>query len=132
MRSSDATCCASMVVNSCFFSPGATTSKIWPPGAPKLCAELIFTSSLGRLPHWDSIIIRTPPISSSKMSKTGKIKIIRYISVITQKSVILKKSKVDFKSTGCVTVSLHPLATITHAYFQLYMLSTTRKTYFTS
>ena len=124
MRSSDATCCASMAVNTCFFSPGATTSKIWPPGAPKLGAELIFMSSLGRPPHWDSIVIRTPPISSSKMSKTGKIKKTRYISVITQKSVIFKKSKIDVQSNGCVTVSLHPLASITHAYFQLYMLST--------
>ncbi len=69
-----------------FYSPGATTSKIWPPGAPKLDAELIFMSSLGHLPHWDSIVIRTPPISSSKMSKTGKIKknplYIRYNSKI--------------------------------------------------
>ncbi len=48
-----------------------TTSKIWPPGAPKLGALLIFMSSLGCLTHWDAIVIRTPPISSSKMSKTG-------------------------------------------------------------
>ena len=27
MRSSDATCCASMLVNTCIFSPRATTSK---------------------------------------------------------------------------------------------------------
>ncbi len=75
IRSSDATCYASMAmaVNTCFFSSGATTSKIWPPGAPKLGAELIFMSSLGRPPHWDSIVIRTPPISPSKMTKTGKI-----------------------------------------------------------
>ncbi len=51
MRSSDATCCASMAVNTCFFSPRATTSKIWPPGVPKLGAELIFMSSLRRHPH---------------------------------------------------------------------------------
>ncbi len=76
MRSSDATCCASMAVNTCFFSHRATTSKIWPPGAPKLGAELIFMSLFERLPDWDSIIIRTrPPISSSKMTKTGKNKI---------------------------------------------------------
>ncbi len=85
-----------------------------------------------RLPKSASLsIIRTPPISSSKMSKTGKLKI-RYISVITQKSVIFKKSKIDFKSTGSVSVSLHPLATITHAYFQFYVLSTKRNQYFTS
>ncbi len=91
MCGSDATCCASMAVNTCVFSPGATTSKIWPLGAPKLGAELIFMSSLGRFPHWDSSVIRTPPISisSSKMSKTGKIKK-SYISVITQKSIIFK------------------------------------------
>ena len=118
IRSSDATCYASMAVNTCFFSSGATTSKIWPPGAPKLGAELIFMSSLGCPPHWDSIVICTSPISSSKMSKTGNnLKKIRYISVITQKSVIFKKSKIDFKSTGSVPVSLQPLATITHAYF---------------
>ena len=58
------------------------------------------------------------------MSKTGKIQKIRYISVITQKSVILKKSKIDFQSTGSVPVSLQPLATVTDDYFQLYMLST--------
>ncbi len=36
---------------------------------------------------------------------------------------MLKKSKINVKSTGSVAVSLQPLATITHAYFQLYMLS---------
>jgi hypothetical protein len=61
-----------MAVNTCFFSAGATTSKIWPPGAPKLGAELIFMFSLGRHPYWQSIIIRTSPNSFSKMSKTGK------------------------------------------------------------
>ena len=123
MRSSDATCCASMAVNTCFFSPRATTSKIWPPEAPKLVAELIFMPPFGRPPHWDSIVIRTPPISSSKMSKTGKI---------INKSVLFKKSKINFKSTGSVPVSLQPLATITHAYFQLYMLFIKRNKYFTS
>jgi hypothetical protein len=88
------------------------------------CYVLVWTP-----PHWDSIVIRTPPISTSKMSKTGKIKKNRYISVITQKSVIFKKSKIDFKSTGSVPVSFQPLATITHAYFQLYMLSTMRNQY---
>ena len=39
---------------------------------------------------------------------------------------MLEKSKIDLQSTGCVPVSLQPLATITHAYFQLYMLSTKR------
>ncbi len=62
-------------------------------------------SSFGRPPHWDSILIRTPPISSSNMSKTGKIQKIRYIYVINKKSVILKKSKIDFKSTGSVPVT---------------------------
>ena len=70
---------SSMAVNTCFFSNWATTSKIWPPGAPKLGAELIFMTSIGRSSHWYSIIIRTPPISSSNMSKTGKINKIRYI-----------------------------------------------------
>ena len=40
--------------------------------------------------------------------KPVKIIKIRYISVITQKSVIFKESKIDFKSTGYVTVSLTP------------------------
>ena len=72
MRSSDATCCASMAVNLCFFSFWCATPKIRLPGAPKLGAELIFMSKLGRHPDWHSIIIRTPPNSFSKMSKTGK------------------------------------------------------------
>ena len=61
-----------MPVNTWFFSPLATTSIIWPPGAPKLGAELIFMCPLGRSQDWDPIIIRTPPNSFSKMSKTGK------------------------------------------------------------
>ncbi len=76
---------ARMAVNTCFFSPGATTSKIWPPGAPKLGAELIFMSLLGRSPHWDSIVTRAPPISSSKCRKPVKLKnplYIRYNSKI--------------------------------------------------
>ncbi len=39
---------------------------------PKLTRWLIFMSSLGRHPGWQSIIIRTPPNSFLKMSKTGK------------------------------------------------------------
>ncbi len=50
MRSSDATCCASLAVNLCFFSSGAATLKIWPAGAPKLGAELIFMY-LFRMPY---------------------------------------------------------------------------------
>ena len=46
------------------------------------------------------------------------------MSVITLKSGIFKKSKINFKSTGSVAVSLQPLATLTDDYFQLYMLST--------
>ncbi len=53
-RSSDATCCASMAVKTCIFSPGATTSKIWPPGAPKLGAELIFLCR-----RWDAPLTGT-------------------------------------------------------------------------
>ncbi len=77
MRSSDATCCGGMAVNLCFFSALATTWKIWPPGAPKLGAELIFMSPLGHPPDWHTIIIHTPPFSTSNMSKTGKIQKIR-------------------------------------------------------
>ena len=60
------------------------------------------------------------------MSKTGK----NPKNPLYKKSVIFEKLKIDFKSTGCVPVSLQPLATITHAYFQLYMLSTKRNKYF--
>ena len=67
-----------------------------------------------------------------KCRKPVKIQKIRYKSVITKLSNIFEKSKIDFKSTGSVSVSLQPLATITHAYFQLYMLSNTRNQYFTS
>ncbi len=82
-----------MAVNTCFFSFGATTSKIWPPGAPKLGAELIFMSLLGRLPQWDSLVIQTPPISSSKMSKTGKIKKNRLYIRYNSKIRYIKKVK---------------------------------------
>ncbi len=84
-RSSDATCCASMAVNTCFFSSGATTSKIWPPEAPKLVTEFISMPSFDSPPHWDSIVIRTPPILSSKCRKPVKLKnplYIRYNSKI--------------------------------------------------
>ena len=79
-----------------------------------------------------SRVIITPLLSAhlqfcpQTCQKPVKFEKIRYISVITQKSVIFKKSKIDFKLTGSVTVSLQPLATITHAYFQFYMLSNTR------
>ncbi len=79
---------------------------------------------LGRPLDWDPAIIRTSPNSFSKMSKTGKNVKIRYISVITKKCGIFKKSKINFQSTGSVSVSLHLLATLTDDYFQLYMLST--------
>ncbi len=55
-----------------FLSFWSTTAKIRLPGDLKLGAELIFMSSLGRHPDWDSTITRTPPISSSNMPKTGK------------------------------------------------------------
>ncbi len=103
-RSSDATCCASMAVNTCFFSPGATTSKIWLPEAPKLVAELICMPSFGRLPHWDSIVIHTPPISSSKMSKTGKVKknllYIRYKSKIRYILKVKNRFQIDWVCYG--------------------------------
>ncbi len=102
--------------------------ELWPPGAPKLGAELIFMSSFGRLPDWDSIVIRSPPISPSKCRKPVKIRKIRY----NKKPLYLKNQKIDFKSTGSVPVSLQPSGAITHAYFQLYMLSTTCNQYFTS
>ena len=44
MGGSDATCCASMAVNTCFFKFWCATPKIRLPGAPKLGAELIFMS----------------------------------------------------------------------------------------
>ncbi len=62
-KNTKTTCCASMAVNSCFYCTWATTSLIWPPGAPKHGAELIFMPSFER----------SPPISSSKMSNTGKL-----------------------------------------------------------
>ena len=45
------------------------------------------------------------------------------ISVITRKSVIFKKSKIDFKSTGSVMVSFRTSGLISPAYFLFYMLS---------
>ena len=72
LSSSHATCCASMAVNTCFYSTSATTTLIWHAGAPYHGAQLIFMPSFRCPPDWDTIIIRKPLISSSKMSKTGK------------------------------------------------------------
>jgi hypothetical protein len=66
-----------------------------------------------RPPDCDSIAIQTPPISSSKMSKTGKIKSKMLHIRFNLKIRYIKKSKIDFKSTGSVTVSLQPLVTLT-------------------
>jgi hypothetical protein len=133
MRSSDPTCCASMAVNTYIFSPGATISKIWPPGAPKLGAELIFMSSLGRSPHWDSIVIRTPPISSSKMSKTSKIKTnslyIRYNSKIRYIKKVKNRFSLDWVCYGqfapfgngnaCLLPVIHALYYASSIFYQL-------------
>ncbi len=100
--------------------------------APKLGTELTFMSSFGRPPHWDSIINAHLQFRPQTCRKPVKFKKIRYISVINKKSVIFKKSKIDFISTGSVPVSLQPMATFPHAYFRLYMLSTKRNKYFTS
>jgi hypothetical protein len=68
----------------------------------------------------------------SCLNTSCKITKKRYISVITKKSVIFRKSKINFNSTGSVPVSLHPTVTLTDDYFQLYMLSKMRNQYFTS
>ncbi len=79
----------------------ATTTKIRLPGAPKLGTSLIIMSSLRRHPDWVGALIRYIRYNSQKPVKIAKIR----ISVITQKSVIFKKSKIDFQSNGCVPVS---------------------------
>ncbi len=62
--------------------------------------------------------------SSSKMSKTGKnVKSPLYIRY-NFKIRYIKKVKIDFQSTGSISVSLQPLTTVTDDYFQVYMLST--------
>ena len=75
-----------MAVNTGFYSTSATTSLIWPAGAPYHGAELIFMHSFRCPPEWDTIILPSPPISSSKISKTGKTNLnfffIRYNSKI--------------------------------------------------
>ena len=136
MRSSDATCCASMAVNTCFFSPRATTSKIWPPkpqnlvqnsfSCPRFDAPLTGTRLLYKHLQFLPQKCRKPVTVKCKIKKNPLY--IRYNSKIRY----IKKSKIDFQSTGCVTVSLHPLASITHASLQFYMLCTTRNQYFTS
>ena len=132
MRSSDATCCAILAVNTWFFSLRVGQPSYRAFRSPKTWYLTHNLASM-RLPKTAHLIMMASKLfSSSKMSKTGKNQKIRYKSVITKKSVIFEKSKIDFKSTGCVPVSLQPLATITHAYFQLYMLSNTRNQYFTS
>ena len=115
MGGSDATCCAILAVNTWFFSlrvrqPYYTSARI-----PKTWYLTHYHVSI-RLPKTAHLIlVASYFFSSSKMSKTGKKRKIRYKSVIIKKSVIFKKSKIDFKSTGCVTVSLPPVATKTHA-----------------
>ena len=124
MRSSDATCCAILGVNTCFFSLRVRQPSYMASRRPKTW-YLTHNFVSMRLPKTAHLIMMASKFfSSSKMSKTGKNPKIRYKSVITQKSVIFEISKIDLKSTRCVTVSLQPLATKTHAYLQLYMLST--------
>ena len=125
MRSSDATCCAILAVNTWFFSLRVRQPSYRASRSPK---TWYLTHNLVpmRLPKTAHLIMRASMLfSSSKCRKPVKNKKKRYKSVI-KKSVILKKSKIDFKSTGSVTVSLQPLATLTDDYFQLYMLSTKR------
>ena len=62
------------------------------------------------------------------MSNNGKNTQNPFYIRYNKKSVIFEKSKIDFKSTGCVPVSLQPLPTLTDDYFQLYMLSNKRNT----
>ena len=89
-------------------------------------------------PHQDGTLTGTPLLSAhfqfrpQKCRKPVKIQKIRYKSVITKKSVIFEKSKIDFKSTGCVPVSLTPLGLQVHVQFRHYMLSKFRNWYFTS
>ena len=115
MRSSDATCCAILAVNTWFFSLRVRQPSYRASRSPK---TWYLTHNLVpmRLPKTAHLIMMASKLfSSSKMSKTGKNQKIRYKSVITKKSVIFLKSKINLKSTRCVTVSLQPLATKTHA-----------------
>ncbi len=96
MRSSDATCFARMAVNTCFFSTCEMPPSNMASRSPKTWCITHFHVLIRCHPHWDSIIVRTFPISSSKTSKTGKNQKIQYKSVITKKSVIFEKSKIDF------------------------------------
>ena len=71
---------------------------------PKLTGWLIFMSSLGRHPDWQSIIIRTPPNSFSKMSKTGKnVKnplYIRYNLKIRYIKKVKNRFSIDWECSG--------------------------------
>ncbi len=91
---------------------------------------MLCTVTIQRLQLAD--IVHKFRISSSKMLKTGKNQKIRYKSVIINKSVILKKLKINFKSTGCVAVSLKPSGLLLHGQFRHYMLSKCRNWNFTS
>ncbi len=123
-RSSDATCCAIKTVNTCFFSLREMPPSNMASRSPKTWYLTQFHVPI-RLPKTEHLIMMASKFfSPSKKSRTGKNQKIRYKSVITKKSVIFENSKIDFKSTGCFTVSLQSLATKTHAYFPLYMLST--------
>ncbi len=82
-----------MDVNTCFYRTSATTSLIWPAEAPYHGAELIFMHSFRCPPEWETIILPSPPISSSKMSKTGKTNLNFILSVITQKNPLYFKSQ---------------------------------------
>ena len=127
MRSSDAYLLCKLGCKYMFFQSWSYYIENMASRSPKTWCRTHFHVLVGTLPLTGTRLLYAHlQFRPQKCRKPVKLKKIRYVSVITQKSVILKKSKIDFQSTGCVTISLHPLATITHAYFQLYMLSTTR------
>ncbi len=55
-----------------FTSIRAATHGIKPPGETLSGAQLLFMSLKGPPHDWDSILLSSPPYSSSKWSKTGK------------------------------------------------------------
>ncbi len=86
-------------------------------------------SSLGRHPDWDSIIIRTFPISSSHMSKTGKNSQNPSYPLKLKNPLYLKSQKSIFNRLGVFrsvrdleVVSREGLAPIVKAYSRLILV----------
>ena len=115
MRSSDATCCAILAVNTCFFSLRVRQPSYRASRSPKTwyLTHNLVPMMLPKTAHL--IMMASKFFRPQKCRKPVKTQKIRYKSVITKNPLYFKNQKSIKKSTRCVTVRLQPLATKTHA-----------------